>query len=117
MGVDLTVMASHFRERHGELLPTAVLRFDRDAALFGQLAAEATPCLVRALPEGVRVGSYEDDGLRYTVTDRYGDRLTYTTPSEIRALVVPDDVAAWNRAIIAFLLALPEETRIVLFWC
>jgi len=38
MGLDLTVMASHFRKRRGELLPTATLRFDRDAAIFSQLA-------------------------------------------------------------------------------
>ena len=79
MGVDLKVMASHFRERRGELLPTATLRFDRDAALFAQLASDATPCLVRPLPEGMTVGTYEDEGLRYTTEDRHGHRLTYTT--------------------------------------
>src|SRR5262249_46544338 len=30
MGLDLKVMASHFRERRGEVLSTATLRFDRD---------------------------------------------------------------------------------------
>ena len=30
MGMDLEVLASHFRERRGEMLPTASLRFDRD---------------------------------------------------------------------------------------
>jgi hypothetical protein len=32
-------------------------------------------------------------------------------------LRVPDDVAAWNRAILAFLTTLPPEARIILFWC
>lgn len=117
MGLDLTVMASHYRERRGEMLPTAVLRFDRDTALFAQLAIDATPCLVRTLPDGLTVGTYEDTGLRYTDTDRYGNRLSFTTPAELRRLVVPDDTAQWNRAIIAFLMALSPDSRIILYWC
>lgn len=117
MGLDLTVMASHLRERRGELLPTATLRFDRDARLFAQLAADATPALVRPLPEGLTVGCYEDAGLRFTDTDRYGNRLSWLTPEELRRLAVPDDTAPWNRAILAFLLALPPGDRIVLYWC
>lgn len=117
MGVDLKVLVSHFRERRGEMLPTATLRFDRDAALFGQLATSAAPCLVRPLPDGLTVGSYEDEGLRYTATDRNGSRLTYTTPADLAALAVPDDLAPWNRAILAFLLALPPDARIILYWC
>jgi hypothetical protein len=30
MGVDLKVMASHYRERRGEFLATATLRLDRE---------------------------------------------------------------------------------------
>lgn len=117
MGLDLTVMASHYRERRGELLPTASLRFDRDAKLFSQLSADAIPCLVRPLPDGLTVGVYEDSGLRFTETDRYGTRLNWTTPQELRRLVVPDDTAEWNRAIITFLLALSPDSRIILYWC
>jgi len=117
MGLDLTVMTSHFRDRRGEMLPTATLRFDRDAALFAQLAADATPCLVDRLPDGLTVGVHEDAGLRYTAVDRYDQPLTCTTPERLRRLVIPDDTAAWNRAIIAFLLALPDDARIILYWC
>lgn len=67
MGLDLTAMASNFRDRRGEMLPTAVLRFDRDAMLFAQMAADATPCLVDRLPDGLAVGVHEDAGLRFTV--------------------------------------------------
>ena len=117
MGLDLTVMASHFRERRGEMLPTATLRFDRDTAIFSQLAPDATPCLVNPLPDGLTVGSYEDEGLRYIDADRNGHHLTFTTPADLRRLVVPDDAAPWNRAVLAFLLALPPDTRLVLLWC
>ena len=37
----MKVMASHFHERQGELLPNGILLFDRDTAIFGQLAADA----------------------------------------------------------------------------
>ncbi|VTT98820.1 unnamed protein product [Gemmataceae bacterium] len=117
MGVDLKVVASHFRERRGELLSTAVLRFDLDPALFARLALDASPCLVRVRPWGLTVGFYEDEGLRSTVEDRYGNRLTCTTPADLDGLALPPDAVAWNRAILVFLLALPQDTRIVLFWC
>lgn len=117
MGLDLKVMASNFRERRGEILPTAVLRFDRDGVLFAQLARDADPCLVHPLPADIRVGCYEDAGLTYEQADRHGRPLTFTTPADARLLRVPDDTADWNRAILAFLTALPPDTRIVLYWC
>jgi hypothetical protein len=117
MGVDLEVLASHFRERRGEMLSTARLRFDRDMRLLVQLEGQATPCLVHPLPEGLNVGVYQDDGLKFTVTDRTGQPLTYTTPADLLRLQVPDDIAPWNRAILSFLVALPPNTRIVLYWC
>src|SRR5688572_5358123 len=114
MGIDLQVMASSFRERRGELLPTATLRFDRDTRLFALLSLDATPCVVRPIPDGLQVGCYEDDGLRFTDVDRSGKRLTFTTPQDLNALLLPLDLAPWNRAVLAFLLTLPADTRIVL---
>jgi hypothetical protein len=117
MGIDLKVLASHFREQRGEFLPTAVLRLERDAALFAQLARDASPSLVRPLPAGLRVGLYEDQGLTYADADRYGQALTYTTPADLRDLRPPDDITPWNRAVLAFLRALPPDARVVLYWC
>jgi len=117
MGIDLQVLTSHFRERQGEILATGSLRFDRDQRLLAQLAKDATPCLVHPLPEGVKLGHYEDKGLTFSETDRYGQPLTFTTPTDIRKLRVPEDIEPWNRAVIAFLMALPADFRIVLYWC
>lgn len=117
MGLDLKVMVSHFRERRGEMLPTAILRFDRDDGLFGQLRTDSTPTLVLPLPVGLTVGNYSDDGLQYVSADASGTPLTYTTPQALRQLGVPADTAPWNRAILSFLVALPPDSRIVLFWC
>lgn len=117
MGIDLKVMASSFRERRDEFLPTATLRFDRDSGIFAQLTLDASPCLVRQLPQGLKVGCYEDSGLQFTDSDRHNQALTFTTSAELRRLKVPDDLHPWNHAVLAFLLALPPDARIVLFWC
>jgi hypothetical protein len=86
MGIDLEVMASHFRERRGELVPTATLRFDRDPRLLAQLDLQAIPCPVRSLPEGFRVGRYDEQGLVFTAVDRRGQPLTFTTPADLHCL-------------------------------
>jgi hypothetical protein len=117
MGIDLKVLASHFREHRGEFLATATLRFDRATGLFAQLAPEAEPYLVQPLPAGLKVGHYEDEGLRWDEVDRQARPLTFTTPAVLRRLWLPDDLAPWNRAVLAFLLALPPHARIVLYWC
>lgn len=117
MGIDLKVFASQFREHPGEFLATATLRFERNLALFAQLAPDAQPCLVRPLPAGLKVGHYEDVGVRWEEVDRKGRQLTFTTPVDLRRLRLPNDLAPWNRAVLAFLLALAPDARIVLYWC
>lgn len=112
MGIDLKVMASFFREHGGEMLPTASLRFERDSGLFGRLSR-----LARPLPEGLKVGNYEDEGLTFTNVDRAGSPLTFVTPADLAGLDVPAEVSPWNIAILAFLRALPDDMRIVLYWC
>lgn len=117
MGIDLKVLASHFREHRGEVLVTASLRLERDLGLFAQLVPGAEPRLVDPLPPGLKVGHYEDEGLRWDDTDRYGVPLTFTTPRELADLRVPDGLSPWNRAVLAFLLALPSNARVILYWC
>jgi hypothetical protein len=117
MGIDLKAFASQFREHRGQFLTTATLRFERDLALFAQLASDAQPCLVQPLPAGLKVGHYEDEGLRWDEVDQQGQQLTFTTPLDLRRLRLPDDLAPWNRAVLAFLLGLPPNARIVLYWC
>lgn len=117
MGIDLKVLASSFRERRGEFLATATLRFERDGVLFAQLARDAQPLLVELLPAGLKVGHYEDEGLRWDDTDPQGQPLTCTTPTALGRLRVPEDLSPWNRAVLAFLVALPPDAKLVLYWC
>ncbi len=117
MGIDLKAMASYFREHRSEMLPTATVRFDRDPRLFSKLSRHVAPCLVQPLPPDLKVGCYEDNGLSYKQVDQYGAPLTFTTPAALARLVPPDEMSPWNAAVLAFLTALPDNTRIVLYWC
>lgn len=117
MGIDLKVLASEFRERRGEFLATASLRFERDQRLLAQLSIDARPCLVHTLPADLKAGHCEEDGLKFVEVDRYGKVLTFTTPSDLQGLRLPDDLSPWNRAVLSFLLALPPDTRLILYWC
>ncbi|MFO0875958.1 MAG: hypothetical protein U0840_01180 [Gemmataceae bacterium] len=117
MGIDLKGLATSYREIRNEFLATATLRFERDLALFSRLAPDALPCLGRLLAPGLRVGVYDAVGLVWAEADRYGQLLTFTTPTNLRRMEVPADIREGNRAVLAFLLALPEDARIVLVWC
>ena len=75
MGIDLKLLASSFRERPDQVLSTAAIRLEREARLLSQLTMESDPRLVRPMPEGLKVGHYEDAGLRYDDMDRYGALL------------------------------------------
>jgi hypothetical protein len=117
MGIDLKLLASNFREHRGEMLATASLRLDREPGFLSLFSTEARPCVVQMLPNGMKVGHYEDDGLKFHEKDRYGQPLTYTTPERLQSLRNLEDIGDWNRAVLAFVLALPPGTRIVLYWC
>ena len=48
------------------------------------------------------------------------ERILVASPDYVRRmpkLREPEDVSPWNRAVLAFLLALPPGSRIVLYWC
>src|SRR5438128_745371 len=112
MGIDLKILASHFREHRGEFLATATIRLDRDSRLLSLLSSIAEP-----IPDGLKVGHYEDDGIHFDENDRRGDRLTFTTPERVRSLRPVEDLSDWNRAALAFVLSLPPGARLVLYWC
>lgn len=122
MGIDLKILASNFRERRGEVLSTAAIRLDRDPRLLSLFSRNGDPCVVQQMPEGLKVGHFEDGGLQYDDKDRYGHPLTYTTPEQVELLADKlrldiNEISQWNRAALAFILSLPPGTRVVLYWC
>jgi hypothetical protein len=97
------------------------LRFAGDYELFGQLRdlshyTEKMPTITpRPLPEALWVESYGEPGC--TRSDKYGNPLTFVYAEELRRLAVSETTAPFNRAIVAFLHALPPETPVILMWC
>jgi len=85
--------------------------------LLAQLAPDASACRVHPIPAGLKLGHHEEQGLKWTDTDRYGKPLTYTTSTDLRRLKLPEDLAPWNEAILAFLRTLPPDKRLILYWC
>lgn len=69
----------------------------------------------RRLPVGVRVAKHHDDGIRFTEKDAYGAPLWYTTAKEFRKVRLSTDVSPRNKAIVAFIGSLPDDTPIILF--
>ncbi len=59
---------------------------------------------------------YDDEGLKSTRTDAFGVELTFAYAQELKKLKLPDDVTTRNRAVKAFIDALPNETPIILYW-
>src|SRR4051794_27233507 len=117
MGIDLKILATSLRERNDEFLATATLRFERSVLLLSLFALESSPCLVRPLPPNLKVGHYEESGLRFDQVDGRGKPLTYTTPEILGGVRFPEDLGDWNTAVLRFLLALPPQSRLVLYWC
>jgi hypothetical protein len=77
---------------------------------------------IRKLPASplapMLLGEYGDEGLKMDVTDdKYGDPLTWTYAKRIGDLTSANpEWSEWNRAVIAFMDALPPNTPVILVW-
>lgn len=109
MSISLTLVVDQFR------LPGRVLAYNRlrlelqDYRLFDRIKAEAVP-----LSEGV--SWYEDEGLKQRSADPYGSPLTVLTAYAVARHLSGVRLYHWDAAVLAFLNALPPETRVVLWW-
>jgi hypothetical protein len=122
MGLDLTIFPLEDSEA---LLGTSVscrdrLTFDRDPAFFDQLIKTKrgnTPTiLAKPIPAQLWVKFTVEEGVRRTREDVYGQELTFVYAQQLKKLIVPNDASPKNRAIKAFLDALPNDIPIILLW-
>jgi hypothetical protein len=98
------------------------LRMERDTAIFEQIASAHFPTdegQVPTYPIGplARVTFAEDPKDREYSLDAYRRPLTYALARDLVQCVIMGTTAPWNRAIWAFLAALPGDTVVVLWWC
>lgn len=76
---------------------------------FDQIKAEALP-----LPDGVRW--YDDDGLETATEDCYCESLTFMSAGVIARHLSTRALHGFDAAVLAYVKALPPETRVVLWW-
>jgi len=63
----------------------------------------------------------DEEGLRQNDSDAYGDELTFTYSQYLHDVMADyfqrDGTSDWNDGVVAFLEAIPRNTRIILYWC
>lgn len=120
MGIDLTLCPIEY-PRLDSWLGHERISVRRDYRIFGQIdgfceAGAHAICHPRPLPEWIRFRWYGDDGLEVATEDPYGTPLTYAMTGALCKVSLPKDATPWNRAVWAFLAALPDDTPVVLWW-
>ena len=128
MGLDLTLMPLRdARELAGTVLGYDRMQFDRQYAIFAQIADvdgksavpdEGVEAIVRThpLPPSVKVGIYGDEGIKTTRENPYGEEMVYALAKELGALRLPENATQKNRAIMAYINALEKDTPVILEW-
>jgi len=128
MSLDLTILPLRGPRDLGEtsVLTYNRLQFNGDYRLFAQIIemddydaafAENKPTIKPLpIPPQMWVIMYDDEGLKSTRTDANGAELTFVYAQELKKLKLPEDVTSRNRAIKAFIDALPNDTPIILYW-
>jgi hypothetical protein len=120
MGLDLTLLILRGPREIGEtsVLCYDRLSFDRDSNIFAQLTdygeGNKPTIKVNPLPPQMWVEAYEDEGIKKTREDKYGTELTFIYAQTLKKLKVPDKSSPKNKAIKAFIDALPDDIPIVL---
>lgn len=105
------------------------LSFNSDYRILGQLTdlssyrkggrddiPEKPTINAQPIPPQMWVVVSEEEGLRRTREDPYGTGLTFVYAQQLKELKLPDDASPKNKAIKAFVDALPPETPIILYW-
>ena len=121
MGLDLTIFPLSGPQEVGStsVFVSDKLRFDRDYEVFGQLIKidDKEPVIkTHPLPPQMWVHVYGEEGLRRTREDSYGSELTFVYAQQLKRLKLPQDVSSYNKAIKAFIDALPDDIPFILWW-
>lgn len=116
MGVDLTIAPDRWSLPQGGerdwWLANNRLDLLRNYHLYDQIKAlPSSP-----LEPDTTFGWYGDDGVERETEDAYGNPLRYVRAGDLGTIPDQPDYPAWNRAVLAFVRALPPETRIMLWW-
>jgi hypothetical protein len=111
MALNLTLIFDRFSQRGGPILSTNKLAFDYVQA---SLADELHPFSV-PLSEPVH---WLEDGSDSSPrkTDMYGDPLHFVSATHLVPKLAVIAKTPWEKAVVAFVGALPPDARVILWW-
>lgn len=109
----------------GVVQPKTRLVFTQDYRIFEQFShfpgtleySQALYLKVEPLPEKLQIIELaEDCEASYTRKDASGSDLMVATAKQLKTLIIPSDTSPSNRAIKAYIDALPDTTPVILGW-
>jgi hypothetical protein len=68
------------------------------------------------IPPQMWVRTYGDEGIEKAHEDGDGKALTFVYAQQLKKLRIPDNASSQNKAIKAFVDALPDDVPIILMW-
>jgi len=122
MGLDLTLLPLRGPQEMGDRLVICYdrLSFDPDYEIFGQLTdvGDGKKPTIKAnlIPSQMWVETCESDGIKRRRDDKYGRELTFLYAKRLKELKIMNGASPKNKAIKAFVEALPDDIPIILFW-
>lgn len=106
MASALILIFDRLGEEHEAILASDKLSFGNvGSSLYASLQGVSIPLLV---------GIEEDGEVR--TTDNYGNALRYVSAGVLAPLLSDHAKTAWSAAVLAFVSAVPQSTRIALSW-
>lgn len=119
MGIDLVLLPLDHDSKDLAFSHT-IIRLNRDSDLFERIKRLCPTALpsdhgVSAYVAVVPDGSYKGESCYGTlVSDSYGDPYTWVTAGQLCGVFGKNAKPAWT---VAYVMALPASTRIILHWC
>ena len=112
----------------GKLSPYTSLLFTRDYRIFGQFShfpdsldqecvvERPSSIQVMSLPKGLKLVSVNEDGRRTGRKDGCGYEIVFVQAEQLKSLIIPEDTSPTNKAIIAYIRELPDDTIVIMEW-
>ena len=102
-----------------ELIIDNLLKFDPDTDIFGQIIElkDSRPILKpKVIPPQLKIAIFNRKKLNFTRKDSFGEELTFVYAKDLKKLQPGYVPSAQNRAIKAFINALPGKVPVILWW-
>jgi len=102
---------------------TDVITFDRDYLLFNKIAKMSKKYGIEVKHDGIHTylstdEEYPEPHYGDTKEDPYGDKLKYLTAKLLRVAIYDyRSESPKNKAVLAFIMELPDDLEVYLYWC